>query len=211
MTTQRPDALTPPDVFSGQLQQFQEELQRAMLQSIRTFEVLTARDEANVGNTPKDVVWRRGTAQLYHYRRTTETVHPVPLLMVHSLISKPYILDLIPGNSFIEYLIGRGFDLYMIDWGTPRPEDTRLRLEDYVLEMIPDVVDIVLETSNAFDFSLFGYCMGGMLALMYAATHTKAPLRNLICLATPIDFKQMGLNTVWTDQKSFDVDKLVDT
>src|SRR5581483_3672675 len=87
MTTQRPAALTPPEVFSGQLQQFQEELQRAMLQSMRTLEVLSARDEANVGKTPKDVVWRRGTAQLYRYRSTTETVYPVPLLMVHSLVS----------------------------------------------------------------------------------------------------------------------------
>ena len=68
-----------------------------MVQSMRTFEVLSARDEANVGKTPKDVVWKRGTAQLYRYRRTAAR-HSVPLLMVHSLISKPYILDLIPGN-----------------------------------------------------------------------------------------------------------------
>jgi polyhydroxyalkanoate synthase subunit PhaC len=205
--------LDAPGIFSGpgMVAQFQQEVQRAFLQSQKTLEVLTARDGARVGLTPKDVIWQRGTAKLYHYRPTTPTVQPVPLLMVHSLISKPYILDLIPGNSFIEYLVGQGFDLYMIDWGTPRPEDKHLRLESYALEMIPDVVDIVLETSNAYDFSLFGYCMGGMLALMYAATHTKAPLRNLICLATPVNFKQMGLNSVWTDQAHFDVDKLVDT
>src|SRR5947209_3753251 len=190
--------LDAPGVFSGTgvVSQLQEEVQRAFLQSMKTLDVLMARDEARVGQTPKDVIWQRGTAKLYHYRPTTATVYPVPLLMVHSLISKPYILDLIPGNSFIEYLVGRGFDLYMIDWGTPRPEDKTLRLESYSAELIPDVIDIVLETSDATDFSLFGYCMGGLLALLYAATHTKAPLRNLITLATPIDFKQMGLNTV---------------
>jgi polyhydroxyalkanoate synthase subunit PhaC len=210
MTTQRPAALTPPEVFSGQLQQFQDELQRAMLQSMRTLEVLSARDEANVGKTPKDVVWRRGTAQLYRYRRTTETVYPVPLLMVHSLVSKPYILDLIPGNSFIEYLVGRGFDVYLIDWGTPRPEDKGLTLESYTDDMIPEVVRVVLDESEASEFSLFGYCMGGLLALLYAATHPDAPLRNLITLATPVDFSQMGLQNFWSQAPFMDVDRLVD-
>ncbi|MHB8576707.1 MAG: alpha/beta fold hydrolase [Dehalococcoidia bacterium] len=206
-------AMPAPGIFNGgaAFTQMQEELQRSLLQSIRTFEVLTARDEAKVGQTPKDVIWKRGVSALYHYRATTETVHPLPLLMVHSLISKPYILDLIPGNSFIEYLVSQGFDVYLIDWGTPRPEDKELRLESYALDLIPAVIEIMQETSDSEDFSLFGYCMGGLLALLYAATHPDAPLRNLVTLATPVDFKQMGLNTVWTDQATFDVDKLVDT
>ncbi len=210
MTAQRSAPLTPPDVFSGQLQQFQAELQRAMLQSMRTLEVLSARDEANVGKTPKDVLWKRGTAQLYRYRRTTADVYPVPLLMVHSLVSKPYILDLIPGNSFIEYLVGQGIDVYLIDWGTPRPEDKSLTLESYALDMIPEVVGVVLEESEASEFSLFGYCMGGLLALLYAGTHPEAPLRNLITLATPVDFSQMGLQNFWSQELSMDVDRLVD-
>ena len=204
--------LEAPGIFAGgAVAQYQEEVQRAFLQTMRTMDVLTSRDEARVGQAPKDVIWQQGTAKLYRYRSTTPTVYPVPLLMVHSLVSKPYILDLIPGNSFIEYLVGQGFDVYMIDWGTPRPEDKNLRLEDYTARLVPDVIDIVMEESDATDFSLFGYCMGGLLALLYAATHAKAPLRNMVTLATPIDFKQMGLNTVWTDEKHFDVDKLVDT
>src|SRR5690348_12444800 len=70
------------------------EMQRAMLQTSRTFDVLRDQKPANVGKTPKDVIWKQGTAQLYRYRRTAENVHPIPLLMVHSLVSKPYILDL---------------------------------------------------------------------------------------------------------------------
>jgi polyhydroxyalkanoate synthase len=187
------------------------EMQRAMLQTARTFDVLRDQKPANVGKTPKDVIWKQGTAQLYHYRRTTETVHPVPLLIVHSLVSKPYILDLIPGNSFIEYLVGRGFDVYMVDWGTPRPEDKNLTLESYVLDLLPRCVELVLEESEASEFSLFGYCMGGMLALMYAATHPDAPLRNLITLATPVDFTQMGLQSFWAQEPFMDVERVVDT
>ena len=190
---------------------WQDEMQRALLQTAKTFDVLNSRQSARVGQTPKDVIWKRGTAELYRYRATTPTVYPVPLLMVHSLISKPYILDLIPGNSFIEYLVGRGFDVYLVDWGAPRPEDKNLRLEDYVLDMIPTAVEIMLEESSTTEFSLFGYCMGGDLALLYAATHAKAPLRGLVTLATPVDFHRMGLQSFWAQPQFIDVDNMVDT
>jgi polyhydroxyalkanoate synthase len=193
------------------MEAWQQTFSQALTQSARMFEVLGDRSQANVGKTAKDVIWSRGTAQLFHYRATAPRRHALPLLMVHSLVSKPYILDLIPGNSFVEYLVGEGFDVYMVDWGTPRPEDKRLRLEDYVLDMIPACVDEMLRTSGADEFSLFGYCMGGMLALMYAATHTDAPLRNLVTLATPVDFREMGLQSFWAQSQFLDADRLVDT
>src|SRR5205807_3144519 len=132
MTTPSQTAASPatepaPSPFAL-FQSWQAEMQRALLQTSRTFEVLNAQQPAKVGQTPRDVVWKRGTAQLYHYRRTTDTVYPLPLLMVHSLVAKPYILDLIPGNSFVEFLVNQGFDIYLIDWGTPRPEDKNLLL-----------------------------------------------------------------------------------
>jgi polyhydroxyalkanoate synthase subunit PhaC len=190
------------------LQAWQQTVQQALAQSARTFDVLGSRERAAVGQTAKDVIWSRGTAQLLHYRPIGPRRHALPLLMVHSLVSKPYILDLIPGNSFIEFLVSEGFDVYMVDWGTPRPEDRRLTLESYVLDMIPTCVDVMLCESGQDEFSLFGYCMGGMLALMYAATHTDAPLRNLITLATPVDFREMGLQGLWS--QTMDADRLVD-
>jgi polyhydroxyalkanoate synthase len=186
-------------------------MQRAMLQSLRTMAVLSARGDAGVGQTPKDVVWQQGTARLYHYRRTTAPLCPVPLLMVHSLVSKPYILDLIPGNSFVAYLLAQGLDVYLVDWGTPRPEDKHLTLESYVLEMLPACVAVVRAESNAAAVALFGYCLGGLLALLYAASHPAAPLRSLITLATPVDFAQMGLHSVWAQAAGVDVDRLVDS
>ena len=77
--------------------------------------------------------------------------------------------------------------------------------------MIPHCVELMLEESEASEFSLFGYCMGGMLALMYAATHPEAPLRNLITLATPVDFREMGLQSFWAQEPFLDVDRVVDT
>ncbi len=164
---------------------------------------------APVGLTPKDAVWRRNKATLFRYRPRTAHHHPVPLLLVHSLISRPYILDLIPGNSFVEFLLAHGFDVYLADWGVPSAEDVTLRLEDYVLDYLPEMVRAVQATSGARELSLLGYCLGGLLTLLYAASHPQAPLRALLTLATPVDFAHLGLQGLWA--RHLDPDRLVAT
>jgi polyhydroxyalkanoate synthase len=52
-----------------------------------------------VGQTPKEIVWRKGRSELWRYRSDHIRVSP-PLLIVYSLFNRSYILDLQPGNSF---------------------------------------------------------------------------------------------------------------
>ena len=56
-----------------------------------------------LGATPKEVVWKRGKAELWRYATATVRYGP-PVVIVHSLVSRSYILDLRPGNSLVEYL-----------------------------------------------------------------------------------------------------------
>ena len=163
-----------------------------------------------VGQTPKEVVWTKNKARLYRYHAQGDRRHAVPLLLVYALINKPYILDLAPGNSLVEYLVGEGYDVYMLDWGTPGEEDAGLRLEDYVFDYMPKAVKAVLRTSGADELSLLGYCQGGTLSTLYAAAHPDAPLKNLILLTTPVDFADCGLYTTWLDPRHFNVDRVVD-
>jgi polyhydroxyalkanoate synthase len=186
------------------------EVARTLQRSLRGLDYISTGDPG-VGLTPKETIHSRGTLRLYHYLARSEEVYRVPLVLVMSLISKPYILDLGPGQSLIEFLLDSGFDVFMIDWGVPRPEDKHLRLEDYVLDFIPECLEIVAEESGVEEVSIAGYCMGGLLAVLYAALHTGGPLKNLACFTTPIDFDGMGLFRRWTDASHFDVDKIVDT
>ena len=105
-----------------------QEVERTIQRSVRGIDVLLNRDEPEVGQTPKDTIYSRGTLRLYHYRPMSDEVYRIPVVLVMSLISKPYILDLTPGVSFVEFLLRNGFDVFMIDWGVPRPEDTKLKL-----------------------------------------------------------------------------------
>ena len=186
------------------------EIERALLRNVKGLEYLSAGDP-DMGKTPKDVIYARGTLRLYHYRPLAPEVYRVPVLLVMSLVSKAYILDLTPGQSFIEFLLRQGYDVFMIDWGVPRPADKRLRLEDYVIDFIPDCVERVRRDTGEPDLTVIGYCMGGLLAVMYAALHADGPLRNLACFTTPIDFEGMKLFSRWTDRRYFDVDRIVDS
>ena len=96
-------------------------------------------------------------------------------------------------------------------YGRRRRHRSSLRLEDYALSRIPDCVERILEDSGEPDLNLLGYCVGGSLALMYLGTHPDAPVRNMACLTTPVNFKGMGLFSQWTDERYFDVDRIVDT
>ena len=188
-----------------------KEVERTIQRSVRGIDVILGRDEPEVGVTPKDVIYTRGTLKLYHYHPMSDEVYRIPVVLVMSLVSKPYILDLTAGVSFVEYLLRNGFDVFMIDWGVPRPEDSHLKLEDYSLDFIPACLDKVAEDSGEEDVSLIGYCMGGLLALLYAGTHPNATVANMVTIATPVDFEGMGLFRQWTDRRWFDVDRVVDS
>ena len=90
--------------------------------------------EAKIAQTPKTLIWTLNKAKLYRYTPVVpeEKRHKVPLLLVFAIMNKPHVLDLRPGHSFAEYMVNRGYDLYLLDWGAPgsgrqEPEVRRLR------------------------------------------------------------------------------------
>ena len=166
---------------------------------------------AKVGLTPKTTLYGRGTLQLYHYKPQVDELYRVPVLMVMATTNKAFVFDLLPGQSMVEFLLKRGFDVFVIDWNAPAPEERGLTLEDYTQDFIPTCIRKVQQETGQRDISVIGYCMGGVLSLIYAATHTDGPLKNLVCLTTPVDWKQMGLTTMWNDPRYFDVDQVADT
>lgn len=188
----------------------QSEVQRAIQRSIKGVEYIASSGPAT-GTTPKDVILSRGTMQLYHYHPIADEIYRVPILIVMATTNRGYILDLTPGQSLIEFLLKRGFDVFMLDWNAPKPEEKGLRFEDYVLGFIPDCVRAVRKESGETDVSIIGYCFGGVLSVMYASIFADGPLKNLVCFTTPIDFRGMKLFQNFSDRRYFDVDKLVDS
>ena len=168
-----------------------------------------------VGLTPRETVWAINKTRLYHYlpTRPIQECYPIPLLLVYALINRPFIFDLAPGRSFVEYMLNQGFNVYLLDWGVPGPEDKNTTFEDYVTEYLYRAVRKMLRVSKAKEFSILGYCLGATLSTIYAAIYPEVPLRNMILLAAPIDFseKPTGSMAMWLEEENLDVDRLVDT
>ena len=182
---------------------------RNLLRARNGVKYVTGIDRPDVGKTPKDVVWKRGKAELWRYRSDTQTVG-TPVLIVMSLISRSYILDLHPGSSFVKALREQGFDPYMLDWGVPDERDAGNGLTTYVDELLPAAIDAVLDTSGAEQVNLIGYCYGGLLSLLLGASHPDLPVSSLITMATPVDFSEMGLFGRMFDGSRLTPDDLID-
>lgn len=167
------------------------------------------------GLTPKEEVWVLNKTRLYRYTPTLPPAqrYRTPLLLVYALINKPYIFDLRPGRSFVEHMLTQGFDVYLLDWGSPGPEDQRTLFVDYATQYLPRAVRKMLHVAGARDFSMLGYCIGAVEAVIYAALYPDSPLRNLALLTAPLDFSAPDANafSIWLDQKHFNVDRLVDS
>jgi polyhydroxyalkanoate synthase subunit PhaC len=181
------------------------EIERGALRARNGIKLAAGVARPGVGLTPKDVVWQRDRAQLWRYRNDAITWSP-PVVLVGSLVSHSYILDLTPGNSFIEHLTAAGFDVFLLDWGIADERDAGNTLERYVDDYLPAALRRACEASGARHVNVVGYCLGGTLLLLSAAHHPDLPVRSVTTMATPVDFSQMP----FAELSDMDVDWVVD-
>ena len=188
------------------------ELDDMLKKYVKGMQIILDGAKASTGQTPKEIIWTKNKAKLYHYEPALEKRYSVPILLIYALINRPYVLDLMPGNSLVEYLSHQGFDVYMLDWGTPGEEDRNLSFENYVLDYIPRAIKKVTRYAHSEELTILGFCMGGTMTAMYASLFPGKPLKNLIFLTTPFDFtpENMGLYGLWTSPKHFNPDILVE-
>jgi polyhydroxyalkanoate synthase len=174
------------------LNRVNRDVERSYLRARNGVRYVRGTHRPKLGATPKDVVWQRDKAQLWRYRGDAPIRFEQPLLIVTSLVSRSYILDLLPGSSSVEFLRAQGLDVFMLDWGIPDELDAANSFETYVDEHLPRAVDAVVRETGCREITLLGYCLGGVLALLYANGHEDPRVRNLVLLATPLDFSEMG-------------------
>jgi polyhydroxyalkanoate synthase len=185
-----------------------EQLVRAPAAAIEWFNILLTTGDAPVGVTPKDVVWTHRRTTLYRYRSSQRT-QPIPVLLVFALINRPHIFDLTRGNSFVEYLLDQGYDVFLLDWGEPGDEDGDLGLDDYVCDALPRGIRETLRACGEDEVTLLGWCIGGTLCAMHAALEPDTPVRNMVLLTTPID-TDGGLYSKWIRRDTFDPSVVTD-
>ncbi len=201
--------MAPPLHPADLIARVNRDVERSILRARNGLRYVRGTHRPKLGATPKDVVWRSGRAQLWRYRGPGVRYGP-PVVIVHSLVSRSYILDLRPGNSTVEYLVNAGLDVFMLDWGVPDERDAENGLATYVDGYLPRALAAVRRETGCDEVTLAGYCLGGVIAALYAAGRDDARVRNLILMATPIDFDEMGAMVAVLREGRLDPDDLID-
>lgn len=115
-------------------------------------------------------------------------------------------------------LLGRGVDLYVVEWGNPTRADQFLSMTDYIDWFLDDCVESIRQEAGVDKVTLLGICEGGTFSTLYAARHAEK-VQNLILTITPIDFHAdlddpdvtHGFLNVWTrNLENRDIERLIE-
>jgi polyhydroxyalkanoate synthase len=133
-------------------------------------------------------VWSEGSTRLLDYGATNSAARhrgARAVLVVPSLINRWEVLDLTAEKSLLRAMAAEGLRPYLVDWGTPGPEERRFDSTAYVARLARALAFVAHRARRA--PVVMGYCMGGTLGVALARLHPRK-VAGLALLAAPWDF-----------------------
>ena len=147
-----------------------------------------------IAATPGEVVFDNELFQLIQYRPTTEKVAAEPLLYVPPLVNRYYMIDLVPRQSLVKWLVDEGRTVFVISWVNPSEAHKDKGVGEYVLDGIVEAVAQVRKRTNSSP-DLFAFCLGGTLvaiALAWLAAEKRADeVNSATLIGSLVDFADM--------------------
>ena len=169
---------------------------------------MCAPDAFRVGETiavsPGKVVFQNDLMQLIQYAPATSAVRRRPLLLVPPWMNKFYVMDLRPGNSMVEWLVGRGHTVFIISWVNPDASFADKGFDDYMLEGPLAALEAIERATGEREVNAVGYCLGGILLSALSAwlrARGETRLASTTYLATMVDFSDVGPVGVFIDEE----------
>jgi polyhydroxyalkanoate synthase len=155
--------------------------------------------------TPGSVVLRTPVLELIQYRPATAAVRQVPLVIVPPTINKFYVMDMAPGRSLVEYLVGSGLQVFTISWRNPDARHAQWDFNTYG-QAVLDAMDAAARITGTEQVALAGACSGGIISAMVAAhlAHTgqQDRLAAFTLLVTVLDEAKAGLAGAVIDERT---------
>ena len=149
----------------------------------------------NLAVTPGSVVLRTDVFELIQYLPSTKQVHEVPLLIVPPTINKYYILDISPGRSLVEWLLGQQQQVFTISWRNPDMAQGHFDLDTYA-QAVLDARDAVAEITGQASVNVNAACSGGIVTACalghLAAIGEQDKFGTLTMMVCALEQAQMG-------------------
>ncbi len=159
----------------------------------------------NLAASPGSVVLRTEVFELIQYKATTSEVREVPLLFVPPTINKYYVLDLAPGRSLVEYLVGSGQQVFVVSWRNPDEHESHFDLDTYA-DAVLEARQAVAEITGQPAVHVNAACSGGIItagALGHlAAEGTLGEVASLTLFVCALDNERAGTAGALTSRET---------
>ncbi len=164
----------------------------------------------NLATTAGAVVFRNELLELIQYRPMSERQFARPLLVVPPQINKYYIFDLGPTNSFVQYMLKNGLQVFMVSWRNPDPRHREWGLSSYV-QALEEALNACRSISGSRDPNLMGACAGGLtMAALQGHLQAKRQLRRVrsaTYLVSLLDSQFDGPASLFADEQTLEAAK----
>ena len=163
-----------------------------------------------VATTTGAVVFRNELLELMQYKPMSEKQYAKPLLVVPPQINKYYIFDLSPSNSFVQFALKNGLQVFMISWRNPDVRHREWGLSSYV-EAVEDAMNVCRAITGSREVNLMGACAGGLtIAALQGHLQAKRQLRRISSatyLVSLLDSQLDSPATLFADEQTLEAAK----
>jgi polyhydroxyalkanoate synthase len=163
-----------------------------------------------VATTPGAVVFRNELLELIQYNPMSEKQYARPLLIVPPQINKYYIFDLSPANSFVQYALKNGLQVFMLSWRNPDVRHREWGLSSYV-EALEEAMNVCRAITGSREVNLLGACAGGLtMGALQGHLQAKRQLRRVSSatyLVSLLDSQIDSTATLFIDEQTLETAK----